>query len=80
MVKSKIIVNHRPWFKVFINTILRSFQFYTLNKFVLASEFENNKLVRYKFIKVLHCTRKDAKSKKRLVIKTNKDGIIKNVQ
>lgn len=47
---------HRPWFKVLINTVLRFFQ--TRRRparlFVLASLFDGDRLVGYRFARVLH--------------------------
>lgn len=48
--------SHRPWFKVTINAVLRAFQTRRrpVKLLVLASIFDGDELVGYKFTRVLH--------------------------
>lgn len=58
------MINHRPTFKVWINNFLRVVQFWTKNKYVIVSEFEQlyddgivkETLTGYGFRKIKHKT------------------------
>ena len=43
---------HRTTLKCIINHILRTIQFYTMKPFVIASEFNDGKFIRYKICRV----------------------------